>query len=356
MNKILYSLLLSVLFTSCFKDYDNEYFQYTKQTVEFDAAVPLAKQSNKYFPLLPGITTASGIKSYRVNFFGEQSKADEVIKFRVDADESTAVEGVDFRFVSANSQVTVPANSSFGYIQIEVLSTATDDRLLVLELLGSDHVAVATAYRGIAIPIFKAAEAIPEANIQRFSDFIYAENIRLGEINNVDVPQFLDLQNTARQYWGGASISDPRTINFSYMHSGSNSTNQANLVPPGFSEMSIWGSVVTNKFAKWQSGRMTALFYKIPSNSTILTRYNDIQSSDDIRAVYEAIKATSGRLTGERIVRVASGDLIGYYCPNLDYYAVIKVTNAYTWNEYLNIGITLQSGFYMDLDYKVQKN
>jgi hypothetical protein len=355
MKNILYSLIFSVMLSSCFKDYDEDYFQYTKQTVEFDAAVSIAKQANKYYPLLTGITEASGIQSYRVNLFGLQSKVDEEINFRVDPNETTAVEGVDYRFVTANDKVIVPANSSFGYVQIEVLPSATDERIIVLELLGNDHIAVATAYRGIAIPLYKGGLAIPESDIVRGSDFIHAKNIRLGDSNNATVPQFLDMKNAFRYFWGGASLTNPTSINFSYMHSGSNSTNQANLVPPGFSEMSVWGSAITNRFAKWPSGRVTALFYKIPSTATLLSQYNNIQSASDIRAFYEVIKAAPGRLTGERIVRVTSNDLIAYYCPNLDYYAIIKVTNAYTWNEFITMGITNQADFYLDLDYKVQK-
>lgn len=359
MKKTLLSIIIlsGLLLSACFKDYDQKYFQYTTQTVEFDDAVTIAKTSGKYYSTLPTITELHGVKKYRVNFFGKQSTVNETINFKVDTQESTAEEGRDFRFVSANNQVVVPANSSYGYVEIEVLSTILGEKKLVLELLGNDHVAVAKSYRGIAIPMSASTVRIADSEKIDHTDFLHVTDVRLGNYLNTNLPQFLDMKNAITYFWIGAENVDASTINFAYMHSGSTSANQANLVPPGFSTMtSTWGSAVYNRFLPWKGTKLTSLFYKISSPSaSLLNQYANVNSKANIQTLFTAISSTSGSTTGERMIKIISGDLIGYYCPELDYYAVIKVKNAYTWADFATLGITTDTGFYMDFEYKVQK-
>lgn len=351
------SVLLTLLLSSCFKDYDQEYFQYTKQTVEFDAAVAGTKVAGKYYPLLESITELNGVQKYRINFFGVQSTKDETINFRVDLQETTAEVGRDFRFVGANNHVIVPANSSYGYVEIEVLPTIVGEKVLVLELIGNDHVSVLTSCRGIAIPMTAFGAKIDDSKKVDHAEFLHVTEAQLGSHVSTSRPQFLDMRNALTYFWAGAQTVDASTINFTYMHSGSTSTNQANLVPPGFSTMSsTWGSAIYNRFLNWKGTKLTSLFYKVSAPSTaLLNQYANISSKSDIQALYTTISNTTGRTTGERIVRVTSGDLIAYYCPELDYYAVIKVINGYTWTDFAAMSITSDTGFFMDIEYKVQK-
>lgn len=359
MKKILLSILTlsTLLLSSCFKNYDEEYFQYTKQTVEFDDAVTISKTSGKYYSTLPAITELHGVKKYRINFFGKQSTVNETINFKIDTQESTAEEGRDFRFVGSNSYAVVPANSSYGYVEIEVLPTILGEKKLVLELLGNENVAVAKSYRGIAIPMTAFGAKIEDSQKEEHADFLYVKEVRLGNHLNTSIPQFLDMKNALTYYWGGAETVDASTINFTYMHSNSTSANQANLIPPGFSTMSAtWGAATYNKFLNWKGTKLTALFYKVSSPSTtLLNQYATVNSKADIQTLFTAIRNASGATSGERIVKVFSGDLIGYYCPELDYYAVIKVINGYTWADFATLGITADTDFYMDFEYKIQK-
>ena len=119
-NKIKYiasSLLIcTLLLTSCFDDRDMAYSG--EDMVEFaDAANGGA---SLFLVSGAGQTIQDTIV---VQLIGPQRSTPINVNWSFDAANSTAIEGVHFNFVSA-STITIPANSSFGYIVIEGIGDA----------------------------------------------------------------------------------------------------------------------------------------------------------------------------------------------------------------------------------------
>jgi len=126
--------------TSCFKEND---FLFNKKTVvEFQATVVTSLAVGKTYPLLP-VKNGAGTLTNQVNLVGVQRSKDEVIKFSVDKDNTTAVEGIHYSVKGGT--FTIPANASMGNCTIDILTgaaptgtTKTVDLVLILEGNGSD--------------------------------------------------------------------------------------------------------------------------------------------------------------------------------------------------------------------------
>jgi len=116
-------LLVSVTLTSCFEQNDN--FYRGPNLVEFS-------------PASANVTVANNPVTYdvKIQLVSGQSATPLNITYRV-TDASTAVEGVDYSFVETKGTLTIPPNSSFGYIKL-TLNRPTANRNLVLELTGGD--------------------------------------------------------------------------------------------------------------------------------------------------------------------------------------------------------------------------
>ena len=126
--------------TSCFKEND---FLFNKKTVvEFQATVVTSLAVGKTYPLL-AVKNGAGTQTTQVNLVGAQRTKDEVIKFSVDKDNTTAVEGVHYNLKGGT--FTIPANASLGSCAVDILTgtvpattTKTVDLVLTLEGNGSD--------------------------------------------------------------------------------------------------------------------------------------------------------------------------------------------------------------------------
>jgi len=116
---------------------------------EFDATTWNANASGKTYPILtrvpaygravntsdPLLTRNSGTVKIRVNLVGPQRSTDTEVSYSVDAASTTAVAGT--HYVALPGKVTIPANTSFGEISLQILSTssappATVDLVLVI--------------------------------------------------------------------------------------------------------------------------------------------------------------------------------------------------------------------------------
>ncbi len=181
MKKILSIMMItSLMFSSCIKE---EVKHYTGvDFVEFDAAALNAVAAGVNFPILvrvpvygfaaatanPSITRASSSIKFRVNLVGKQSTVDQVIKYRIATADYSAVldvsSGTSQRLsASAGTHFnttgifTIPANTSFGEMEINVLNTglpaSTVARYLVLELEGNTNIQASSNYKRIGIQI-----------------------------------------------------------------------------------------------------------------------------------------------------------------------------------------------------------
>ena len=155
------ALFATTLFASCLKDNETKY---AGDFVEMDAAVYTANTGSLTYPIItrlpqygqpiistalpasgsfpavpadPLITRASGTVKFRVNLVGPHRSTPTVVSYKVDATGTTAVAGTHF---TTGTTVTIPANSSFGEIEVQILNpgvTSTTPRILVLELTGA---------------------------------------------------------------------------------------------------------------------------------------------------------------------------------------------------------------------------
>jgi hypothetical protein len=189
MRKI-YLLLLAVITFSVTSCIENEEKVIKRDFLEFDAASFNSFGLEKNYPVLSRhqtegnygrgvvstdatISRTSGIIKFRVNLVGPQRTTDTVIKYAVVPGETfqtknattgaiiidgkTAVQGTHF---TTTGTLTIPANSNFGILEVNILNpgTALDtERLIVLELEGNETAKLPANpnYRRIGILIAK---------------------------------------------------------------------------------------------------------------------------------------------------------------------------------------------------------
>jgi hypothetical protein len=135
LNRIL-ALCTIIILDSCTK---NDLPVYTKAVVEFDAATWNANSAGRTYPILtrvpgygrpvsssdPALSRNSpGIKKFRVNLVGKQFDTPVTLQYDLFTGNggSTAVEGTHFKI---SRTLTIPAKSSFGEMEIEILNPGT---------------------------------------------------------------------------------------------------------------------------------------------------------------------------------------------------------------------------------------
>jgi hypothetical protein len=163
----LFISLITLSLTSCIK---NEEPIYNGTVVEMDAATWNANSVGVTYPILTRqpaagrasssanasdstITRRSGTVQLRVNLVGAQRTTPTDITYTVDATSSTAVAGTHYAPLSG--KVTIPANSSFGFIPVQILdpgaTTGTKD--LIITLTGGTNVSVNENYKSVGLRI-----------------------------------------------------------------------------------------------------------------------------------------------------------------------------------------------------------
>lgn len=122
-----FALILSLFLSSCIK---NEDIVWSGSVAEFDVAAYTSKSGGLPFPLvnrvptgygralgaLDPVTTTRSVTDtirMRINLVGAQKSTAQTLTVRVASNFSTAVPGTHFDLI--DTQVTIPANSSFGF-------------------------------------------------------------------------------------------------------------------------------------------------------------------------------------------------------------------------------------------------
>jgi hypothetical protein len=133
------------LLGSCVK---NELPVFTAPVAEFDAASWNANAAGLSFPILtrvPGYgraastadplltRTSPGIKKFRVNLVGQQMPTETEVYVIMNSVTSTAVAGTHYR--SFTPVVKIPANTSFGEVDVEILNPGVAGAARTLELI-----------------------------------------------------------------------------------------------------------------------------------------------------------------------------------------------------------------------------
>ena len=169
MNKIKIAFLIliaSVTLASCVK---NEEVIWSGAVVEFDATTWNANAAGRTYPILtrvpavgrpvstaePTITKNSGTIKIRVNLVGAQRSTPTEVTYQVVTAVTTAVAGT--HYTALPGKLTIPANQSYGEIDLQILPTAGTPPPtsvdLVLELTGGANVTANPNYGSIGLRI-----------------------------------------------------------------------------------------------------------------------------------------------------------------------------------------------------------
>lgn len=333
MKKFIYIpfLFIIALFSSCFKDYEERYL-FVDNRVEFDAAVIHPNASGRTYPLLTPVEFDAGIVRYRVNLTGEQPASDLTLQFRVVPEESTAREEIDYRLPKGNSFV-IPANSSFGWVEIEVLPGGTGSPRLVLELIPTDAIKVMDRYHTIGQQILFPSTPPNPDDTHEINDIRYFTNITFGSSANPAVGNFIDLQSGYAYIWNGATANQP-LIDFIILRSGAGT--EQNILAPSSGSVTAWGttSQIPNEWDVRNDGQLM----RLPNpSSQELELFEQAQSRADLEAAYDYYLATladrpnySSTNDGPstRIRAVGTGDLIAFRSASRDVIAIMKVEES----------------------------
>ncbi len=146
-NPYILVLFFCVLFlTSCFKTPDRTYIgaavvEFKNHRAGFSAAL-----NTSILNVTNGVANRSvrqtiGNDTVFVQLVGAQLNQAIDVNYQVDAT-STAIENTHYRFPASKGVVTIPANSSVGYLLIQTLpgiTSATETRAIVFTLLGASN-------------------------------------------------------------------------------------------------------------------------------------------------------------------------------------------------------------------------
>lgn len=142
---------LAIALSSCFKD---KRVFFNDSLVEFNETVTRTPALGVNYPII-AVRAGQGAVSTQVNLVGAQRPEAQTIRVSVDAQASTAREGVHYRLTNGGV-VTIPANSNFGSLQFEVLPAAIpagQSFTLVFVLEGNEQIKPSNNYARIGYRI-----------------------------------------------------------------------------------------------------------------------------------------------------------------------------------------------------------
>lgn len=129
--------------SSCFKD---NRVTWQGAVLEFDQAVTTTPALGVNYPIIT--TTRGAVIRARINLVGAHRPNDEVITVAVDP-VSTGREGVHFNMRNGG-RVTIPANSSFGFLEVDVLNPPPapgTNVVFVFNIQGNENLKPSENYR-----------------------------------------------------------------------------------------------------------------------------------------------------------------------------------------------------------------
>lgn len=150
-NYKLLLVLISVLFaSSCMEDY-NERYLIEDYFVEFEEATQRNKAVGKDYVISTEIIKPGNNKILlQVNLVGPQFETDQLVKYRVVADQTTAVQGVDYQ-IEKLGELIFKANSSIGTIELSPTTNGIGETILVFQLEGNDIIKPSINYEKLAV-------------------------------------------------------------------------------------------------------------------------------------------------------------------------------------------------------------
>ncbi|MBT0811977.1 DUF4843 domain-containing protein [Litoribacter ruber] len=154
MKKIIsiFSLVMVFVFGSCI---EQNYPIWDGAEVEFQDAVTRAPAAGQTFPRI-AVQNTVGTVNLQVNLVSAQRTSDETITYNIVGDGTSAVAGTHY---NASGSLVIPANSSFGELEVEILDTGVGTGVvdLLLELEGNANISASENYKRVQIRISQPA-------------------------------------------------------------------------------------------------------------------------------------------------------------------------------------------------------
>ena len=329
-NIILYSLIF--LLTGCFKDYEERYL-FEDNRIEFNDAVVNSNASGKTFPILGPIPADNGKLVFQVNMTGKQLPQDLKLKFRIIPEETTAVEGRDYTFPN-DDEFTIPANSSFGQIEVNILPGGSGSPTIALELLPTDDVKVMTRYNKIACRFVYMLTAPDPSKLEKINDITVVNDFELGTYNNQNIGYFADLSNYNVYTLDGANKNQDH-IDMVAMFGASTGMN---LLLPSSTSFTAWAA--TSHIPTTWTQRNDGVLMRIPNPETDeLAHFENATTVSELLAAYSYFSSTITSRAGynstndgpsTRIRNVGDGDLVIYYSAERGVVTLLKVKTTAT--------------------------
>ncbi len=144
---IIVALITTVLCSSCFEDESDKLFR--GAFVEFDET-SFATNPDTF---VKQVREDARSTVTQVNLVGAHRSSDQVIRFSVDP-ESTAVAGTNYDL--QGNEFTIPANSSFGFLSVDLLDSpmGEDESVtLILILEGNNDILPSENYKRLTYQI-----------------------------------------------------------------------------------------------------------------------------------------------------------------------------------------------------------
>lgn len=330
---IILSFIILTTLAGCFKDYEERYL-FTDNRVEFQDAVINSSPLN-----LPALSEKSGVVRYRVNMTGTQRTTDLTLPFRVIPEQTTARLGIDFSLPKGSSY-TIPANSSFGWVEIEILQNGSGKPKIQLELLPDEEQSIKVMDRNYHKIGFQALfPSTPPAEIELINDISIYSNITFGSASNPTYGNYIDARTGYSYITDGANNVQDK-IDFVVLRSGAAGSEQ-NILLPSSGDMSafapakhiVLGDPITGA-APWtirNNGEIMRLH-----NATVeeLDLFENAVTKTDLFSAYDyyfsIIKDRPGYSSSphgpaRRVRTVAVGDIVAFKSAVRDVVLLMKV-------------------------------
>lgn len=148
--KLLIFILSTLLVSSCMEVY-NERYLLKDHYVEFEEATSSNKAVGKDYVISKKIVKPnSGTISIQVNLVGPQLSTDQLVKYRIDEQQTTATQGKDYQIENIG-YVVFKAFTNIAHIEITPANGGTGKTLLVLQLESNNPIQSSKNYEKIAI-------------------------------------------------------------------------------------------------------------------------------------------------------------------------------------------------------------
>src|SRR5690606_35082179 len=269
--------------SACFEDYEERYL-FTDNRVEFQDAVINSNAPGKTFPILSPLANDVGTVRYRINMTGEQVDVARNVEFRVVPEETTALEGKDYALPQGES-VSIPAGSSFGYLEMEVLSEGSGSPTVVFELLETGDIGVLDRYHRIGIRIAYPKLSPDPAQVETINDIQHFTNITFGSNSNQNVGNFIDAL-TGDAYIAAGADNNNAQIDFIVLRSAAGT--EQNVLTPNNSAVTAWGAT-SHIPEEWTVRNDGALVRIADPTQAELEAYGNASSKAELLALYDAL-------------------------------------------------------------------